>query len=94
VLLSWDAGYDFRDQITVAPITSTIRGLDAEVYLDERDGLRHPSAANLDAIATIRRSLLVEKLSTLNSNRMRDIEQAIHRALGMRLPCSIRENET
>jgi mRNA interferase MazF len=89
VLLSWDTGYDFRDQITIAPITSTIRSLDAEVYLDERDGLRHPSVANLDAIATIPRRLLVERLSTLAPERVRDIERAIHLALGMRLPCAI-----
>lgn len=90
MLLSWDSAYGFRQQISVAQVTSTIRGLDAEVYLDEKDGLRGPCVANLDAIVTIPRSLLVERLCTLPAARMTDIERAIHIALGMRLPCQIR----
>lgn len=62
VILSWDSSYDFRDQVTVAQVTPTIRGLDAEVYLVQRDGLRGPCVANLDAIATIPRRLLVERV--------------------------------
>ena len=87
-LLSWDAAFDFRAQVTVAQITTTIRGLDAEVYLDEKDGLLRPCVANLDAMATIPRALLVERLCTLSPVRMREIERAIHIALGMRLPCT------
>ena len=90
VLLSWDAAHSFRDQITVGQITSTIRGLDAEVYLDQKDGLLRPCVANLDAIATIPRRLLVERLCTLSNARIREIERAIHLALGMRLPCAVR----
>lgn len=68
----------------------TTRGLDAEVYLDRNDGLLRPCVANLDAIATIHRDLLVERLCALTPDRMRQIEQAIHLALGIRLPCAIR----
>ncbi len=89
VLLSWDTALNFRAQITVAQITTEIRGLDAEVYLDQKDGLIRPCAANLDSIVTIWRDLLVEKLCTLPPQRMYDIERAIHVALGIRLPCAI-----
>ncbi len=89
VLLSWDTALNFRAQITVAQITTEIRGLDAEVYLDQKDGLIRPCAANLDSIVMIWRDLLVEKLCTLPPQRMYDIERAIHVALGIRLPCAI-----
>ena len=55
LLLSWDSAYGIRDRVTVAPITSTIRGLDAEVTLDHRDGMDHPCVVNLDVIATVLR---------------------------------------
>jgi mRNA interferase MazF len=90
VLLSWDAAFDFRDQITVAQVTTTVRGLDAEVHLDEKDGLLRPCVVNLDAIATISRRLLVEKLCSLPPARVHEIERAIHIALGMRLPCTLK----
>lgn len=90
VLLSWDAALDFRTQVTIAPITSTVRGIDAEVSLDQADGLLHPCVANLDAVATIPRRLLVERLCTLRPARMREVERAIHLALGIRLPCAVR----
>jgi mRNA interferase MazF len=89
VLLSWDLAFDFRSQITVAPITSTVRGIDSEVALDEADGLAHPCVANLDAIATIPRGLLIERLCALRPARMRDVDRAVHLALGMCLPCGV-----
>ena len=42
LLLSWDAHGDWRDRVTVADITTHVRGLDAEVPLraraDREDG--------------------------------------------------------
>ena len=86
LLLSWDSAYAFRDRITVAPITSTIRGLDAEVRLDHNDGMAKACVVNLDVIATIPREDLTEKVSKLGDERIAEIEKAIHRALGIRLP--------
>jgi mRNA interferase MazF len=90
LLLSWDSGEDFRDQVTVVPITSTVRGLDAEVALSERDGLWHECVANLDALATIPRGYLVEKVCTLPGVRMREVERAVHLALGLPVPCAVK----
>jgi mRNA-degrading endonuclease toxin of MazEF toxin-antitoxin module len=87
VLLSWDSGYGFRDRVTVAPVTSHIRGLDAEVLLDQNDGVEQTCVVNLDVIATIPREDLTEKVSQLGDQRIAQVEKAIHHALGMRLPC-------
>ena len=89
LLLSWDADFDFRDQVTVAQITSTRRGLDAEVALGREDGFRQACVANLDSVATIQRRLLVEKLTALSGAKMREVERAVHLALGMALPCRL-----
>lgn len=89
LLLSWDTRYRFRDRVTVAPITTRIRGLDAEVFLDHNDGLRHGCVVNLDVLATIPRSVLDRRVVALGDARMKEVESAIHRALGMTLPCPV-----
>lgn len=40
------------DRVTVAPITSTIRGLSTEVPVGKRNGLDHDSVVSCDNIAT------------------------------------------
>jgi mRNA interferase MazF len=89
VLLSWDVGLDIRNRVTVAPVTSTIRGLDAEVLLDHRDGMPEACAVNCDIVATVLYSSVKERVTLLGHHRMRQIERAIHEALGIELPCTI-----
>ena len=90
LLLSWDSAYPVRDRVTVAPVTSTIRGLDAEVLLDRRDGMDHACVINLDIIATVLRSDLRRRLVQLSDRRMDEVARAIHLALGLPLPCGVR----
>lgn len=89
LLLSWDAHGDWRDRVTVAPVTSTRRGLDAEVGLTRRDGMPRACVANLDDLQTIPRDVLFERITTLSNNRMDEVAIAAHRALGMTLPCRV-----
>jgi mRNA interferase MazF len=42
-----------RSRVTVAPITSTVRGLSVELVLGPEDGLDRQSVANLDDVMTI-----------------------------------------
>ena len=87
LLLSWDAHGDWRDRVTVADVTTQVRGLDAEVALGPADGMPRPCVVNLDSLATIRRSMLSSRITTLGPARMQDVERAIHLALGVPLPC-------
>lgn len=90
LLLSWDAAYTFRDRVTVAPITTRIRRLDAEVFLDHNDGFEHGCVVDLDVIATIPRSDLERRVGQLGEAKMAEVDRAIHLALGIRLPCEVR----
>lgn len=51
--------------ITVAMITSTVRGIHSEVPLNSEHGLDHPSVANCDNLATLEKTLLVQRRGTL-----------------------------
>jgi mRNA interferase MazF len=69
--------------VTVAPITSTIRGLRSEVRVDRRNGLDHDSAINLDSIATIPRSSLIRPLGALLDDQELDLTRAFHEAFDL-----------
>lgn len=88
LLLSWDAYGDWRDQVTVALVTSRARGLDTEVALKPADGMPKACVVNLDSLATIRKRLLQSRAAVLNPERVAEVERALHVALGMPLPCS------
>lgn len=53
LLLTREEVRPFRNRITVAPVTSTIRGLAGEVPVGPRNGLDHSSVVNCDDITTV-----------------------------------------
>ncbi|MCK6563498.1 MAG: type II toxin-antitoxin system PemK/MazF family toxin [Dehalococcoidia bacterium] len=69
-------------RVTVAPITTTIRGIPTEVVIGEDEGLRQPSAVNLDNIQTVPRNDIGQFIGALSPARMRHVEAAIAFALG------------
>ena len=92
LLLSWDANHNWRDQVTVALVTSTIRDTDAEVHLGPDDGLPSHCVVNLDTLATVGRDRLDTRVCQLKPRRMAEVEAAIHIALGMAVPCKAGED--
>ena len=84
VLLSRDATYDTRASVTVAPVTSTIRNIPAEVPLGPEDGLGVKCVANMDDIITIRKSRLRAQITDLSSEKITAVNRAIIFALDLR----------
>lgn len=83
VLLSRNEAYAVRNAVTVAPITSTIRGIPVEVLLGPEEGLPKRCAANLDTIVTIRKALLTERITALQQDKIDAIGDAIRFALAL-----------
>ncbi len=83
VLLSRDEAYAVRNAITVAEITRNIRGIPVEVPLGLEDGLPKKCAANLDTIITIRKELLIERISLLRNEKIAEIQKALKFALDL-----------
>jgi len=81
VLLSRNEAYAVRNAVTVAEVTSTIRGIPVEVPLGPEDGLPKKCVANLDTLATIRKELLVSRISALDPEKINLIDEAIRFAL-------------
>lgn len=83
VLLSRDESYAVRELVTIAPVTTRIRGIPVEVRLGELEGLPKPCVANLDTITTIPKKCLSYRVAALPVGRVREIEEAIRFALGL-----------
>jgi mRNA interferase MazF len=69
-------------RVTVAPITSTIRGVPSEVRLNEADGMKGLCAVNLYNLVTVPKHHLGRRVGLLSPGRMSEICAALAFALG------------
>ena len=83
LLLSRNEAYAVRELVTVAPVTTRIRNIPSEVPLRPEDGLPQRCVVNLDTITTIAKGSLHERLTTLGFEKIKEIEVALHFALGL-----------
>ena len=82
VVLTRGTAIAYLSTVTVAPITSTIRGVPSEVLLSEEDGMKGPCAVNLHNTITIVQDRLGKRVAQLNSRRMDEICAALRFSLG------------
>lgn len=68
--------------VTVAPITSTVRGVPSEVILDIADGMKGRCAVNLHNAVTVAQARLGRRVANLNAIRMDEVCGALGFALG------------
>jgi mRNA interferase MazF len=69
--------------VTVAPITTTIRGLSTEVKVDEANGLSAPSVVSCDNITTIRAEALRDQIGVLLDDQEPQLGAAIRAAFDL-----------
>jgi len=69
--------------ITVAPITTTIRGLSTEVPVDAANGLGGPSVVSCDNITTIPASALGEHVGMLLDHQEQMLSDAVQAAFDL-----------
>lgn len=82
MILTRDNAIRYLSTVTVAPITSTIRGVPSEVVLDEEDGMKEQCAVNLHNTLTVSQQRLGPRLSHLNARRMDEICVALGFSIG------------
>lgn len=70
-------------RVTIAPITSTIRGLSTEVAVGAANGLDHDSVVSCDNIATIPTSRLGRHTGYLLPHQEPELAQAIRAAFNL-----------
>ncbi|MDQ6839362.1 MAG: type II toxin-antitoxin system PemK/MazF family toxin [Actinomycetota bacterium] len=83
LLLTRPEVIDVRELVTVAEITTSIRGLAAEVDLDHDDaGLDQRSVINCDGLHTVTQSSLATFVGAVDDDTMSKVCWAVSYALG------------
>ena len=82
VILTRDSALEFLGEVTVAPVTSTIRDIPSEVLLTQSDGMSKDCAVNLDHIQTVARATIGSLITTLHTRKMSEVRSAGLFALG------------
>ncbi|MGH9045036.1 MAG: type II toxin-antitoxin system PemK/MazF family toxin [Acidimicrobiales bacterium] len=83
LLLTRSEVLDARSLVTVAEITTTVRGLTAEVDIDHVEvGLARPSVINCDGLHTIAQASLSGPIGRVGEGVMRKVCAAVSYALG------------
>jgi mRNA interferase MazF len=70
-------------RVTVAPITTTIRGLSTEVPVGTANGLERKSVISCDNIVTVPRSALGRQIGQLHPAQEAPLAAAIHAAFDL-----------
>lgn len=82
LVLTRDSALAFLGEVTIAPITSTIRDIPSEVVLTPADGMPRECAVNLDHLQTVPRARVGGLIATLSSSRMAEVRAGVAFALG------------
>ena len=69
--------------VTVAPITSTIRGISTEVLVGPRNGLDQFSAVSCDNVTTVWREAVGDTIGLLFDDQEADLSRAISDAFDL-----------
>ena len=81
LILTRDSILEYLGEVTVAPITTTIRDIPSEVVLTEQDGMPRDCVVNCDHIQTVTKGKIGSLITTLSSSKMEEVGQAIVFAL-------------
>ncbi len=82
VVLTRESAIAYLSAVTVAPITSTIRGVPSEVRLTEADGMKGECAINLHNVVTVSKTHLGRRVAVLTPERLKEVCGALGFALG------------
>lgn len=82
LILTRSSALSYLGEVTVAPITSTIRDIPTEVVLDDRDGMNNRCAINLDHVQTVSKVKIGAYITKVSEAKMDDVRAALLFALG------------
>jgi mRNA interferase MazF len=81
LILSRTSVIGYLNEVTIAPVTTTIRDIPSEVMLTMADGLAKECALNFDHIQTVSKAKLGPLIATLSPVRMDEVRRAVLFAL-------------
>ena len=83
LILTRNSAIRYLNAVTVAPITTTMRGVPSEVQLFVDDGMMVECAANFYNLQTVPKAKIGAWITTLSQQRMVEVDYALQFALGV-----------
>jgi mRNA interferase MazF len=77
VVLTRELVRPYLRNVTIAPITSTVRGLSTEVLVGPANGLHHDSVVSCDDITTVPADQLLQQIGYLLPAQESELTEAI-----------------
>jgi len=81
LILTRDSVLEYLNEVTIAPITGTVRNIPSEVFLTKADGMLRDCAVNCDHLQTVPKGKIGPLITSLLPTKMVDVGQAIRFAL-------------
>ncbi len=83
VILTRNSILEYLGEVTIAPVTSTIRDIPSEVLLSRLDGMHNDCAINCDHIQTVSKANVGSLITSLSKQKLSEIRDAINFALNL-----------
>jgi mRNA interferase MazF len=83
LLLTRDSVLPVLNEVTIAPMTSTIRGIASEIRLSTADGMPQACAVNFHHLQTAPKKKIGRRITILSEEKMREVGPALCFALGV-----------
>ncbi len=77
LILTRDSILEYLGEVTVAPITSTIRDIPSEIFLSKSDGMPTDCVINFDHIQTVSKKKIGSLITILSPERLKEAREAI-----------------
>jgi len=81
LILTRNSILEYLSEVTIAPVTSTIRNIPSEVFLTSIDGMPMNCVINFDHIQTVSRDRIGSLITTLPPEKLKEVRRAIDFAL-------------
>ena len=83
LILSRNSIMGYLGEVTVAPITSTVREIPSEVQLNRQDGMPRECAVNCDHIQTVSKAKIGSLITALSAEKLTRVRDAVTFALAL-----------
>ena len=83
VILTRNSILEYLGEVTIAPVTSTMRDIPSEVLLSRLDGMHNDCAINCDHIQTVSKSNVGSMIISLSKEKLSEVRDAINFALNL-----------
>jgi mRNA interferase MazF len=81
LILSRNSIIDHLNEVTIAPVTTTVRDIPSEVFLSKESGMPRDCSVNFDHIQTVAKKNIGSLITTLTGQDLIEVSKAISFAL-------------